>query len=151
MADARALSRGAHRFSYHIDETLQLRGNPAELHSAFSNLVFNAVKHTPDGTHIQLEWRADLTGPCFSVRDDGPGIDPQHMPRLTERFYRVDKARSRASGGTGLGLAIVKHVLNRYQARLTISSEPDHGSVFSCCFPATYAVRVADAGADISE
>jgi two-component system phosphate regulon sensor histidine kinase PhoR len=145
LADARALSRGSHHFSHDIDETLQLRGNPAELHSAFSNLVYNAVKHTPEGTHVLVEWRADVAGPCFSVQDDGPGIPPQHVPRLTERFYRVDKARSRASGGTGLGLAIVKHVLNRHQARLTITSEPGHGSVFNCCFPATSAVRVPPA------
>ena len=140
LADARALSQGTHKISYDIDETLQLRGNPAELHSAFSNLVYNAVKHTPPDTHVHIEWRADAAGPCFSVSDDGPGIAPHHVPRLTERFYRVDKARSRASGGTGLGLAIVKHVLNRHQARLMIASEPGQGSTFSCCFPATSGV-----------
>ena len=142
LADARALSKGTHPISHDIDETLQLRGNPAELHSAFSNLVYNAVKHTPPNTHVHIEWREDTAGPCFSVSDDGPGIAPHHIPRLTERFYRVDKARSRASGGTGLGLAIVKHVLNRHQARLMITSEPGAGSVFSCCFPATNAVRM---------
>ncbi len=141
IADARALSENRHGFSHSIDETLFLLGNEAELHSAFSNLIFNAVKHTPPGSHIHIGWGMEERGACFTVRDDGPGIDQQHIPRLTERFYRIDKARSRASGGTGLGLAIVKHVLNRHGARLTVASEPGKGSVFTCCFPASNSLR----------
>lgn len=136
LQEGRTLSDGRHHFESRIDDNLLLIGNQPELHSAFSNLLFNAIKHTPDGTHIRILWRADAQGVCFAVEDDGPGIPAEHLPRLTERFYRVDRARSRESGGTGLGLAIVKHVLNRHDARLTISSEVGRGSLFSCRFPA---------------
>lgn len=136
LQEGRTLSDGRHRLESLIDDNLLLIGNQPELRSAFSNLVFNAIKHTPDGTHIRIAWRADGQGACFAVEDDGPGIPAEHLPRLTERFYRVDRARSRESGGTGLGLAIVKHVLNRHDARLTISSEVGRGSLFSCRFPA---------------
>ncbi len=135
LHEANALSAGAHRFEVTIDPELMLLGNGAELRSAFSNLIYNAVKHTPPGSRVRVTWRQDDQGPIFSVQDDGEGIAAQHIPRLTERFYRVDKARSRDSGGTGLGLAIVKHVLNRHDARLLIASEPGHGSTFSCRFP----------------
>lgn len=135
VADASALSGGRHRFSIDIDSDLMLLGKDSELRSAFSNLLFNAVKHTPPGSHIQLVWASTASGPIFLVEDDGPGIEPEHIPRLTERFYRVDKARSRASGGTGLGLAIVKHVLSRHDARLAVASEPGQGSTFTCHFP----------------
>jgi two-component system phosphate regulon sensor histidine kinase PhoR len=97
--------------------------------------VFNAVKHTPAGSRIRITWREDEDAPLFAVADGGEGIAPEHVPRLTERFYRIDKGRSRASGGTGLGLAIVKHVLNRHEARLTIESEMGQGSTFTCRFP----------------
>lgn len=135
LQEAQALSSGRHGFESRIDETLLLLGSPPELRSAFSNLVFNAVKHTPDGTHIQVVWQRGIDGVEFSVSDDGPGIPPEHLPRLTERFYRVDRARSRESGGTGLGLAIVKHVLNRHDGRLRITSELGCGSRFVCRFP----------------
>ncbi|MFD2110501.1 phosphate regulon sensor histidine kinase PhoR [Thiorhodococcus fuscus] len=136
MQEAQALSGSQHRFEIEVDDALLLLGSEPELRSAFSNLIFNAIKHTPAGTRIRVRWDSDEDGPIFAVEDDGPGIAPEHLPRLTERFYRVDRARSRESGGTGLGLAIVKHVLNRHEARLTISSEPGVGSIFSCRFPA---------------
>jgi two-component system phosphate regulon sensor histidine kinase PhoR len=140
-ADARALSGGQHRIDIEATPDLFLVGNEAELCSALSNLVFNAIKHTPPGSHIRITWGEDEAGPVFSVQDDGPGIAPEHIPRLTERFYRIDKARSRASGGTGLGLAIVKHVLNRHGARLTIASELGEGATFTCHFPPASALR----------
>jgi two-component system phosphate regulon sensor histidine kinase PhoR len=134
VADARALSGEEHEIELQADRDLLLLGNDSELRSALSNLVFNAVKHTPDGTHVRITWRDDDRGPLFSVQDDGPGIAAEHIPRLTERFYRVDRARSRASGGTGLGLAIVKHVLNRHDARLIVASTPGQGTTFTCRF-----------------
>lgn len=133
--EAQVLSGGRHELITDIAPDLLLTGNAVELRSAFSNLVFNAVKHTPEGSRIWISWRDDEPGPVFSVRDNGEGVEPAHVPRLTERFYRVDKARSRASGGTGLGLAIVKHVLNRHDARLIIESEMGQGSTFTCRFP----------------
>jgi two-component system phosphate regulon sensor histidine kinase PhoR len=132
--EAATLSQ-THRIEVDADPELWLSGNPVEIHSAFSNLVFNAVKHTADGTEVRVIWHRDDSGPYLSVQDDGEGIDPQHLPRLSERFYRVDKGRSRASGGTGLGLAIVKHALMRHEAELHIESEPDRGSCFTCRFP----------------
>jgi two-component system phosphate regulon sensor histidine kinase PhoR len=137
LHEARALSDGRHHFSVDIDPGLLILGNPMELRSAFSNLIYNAVNHTPAGTQIQVVWKADRRAVLFAVQDDGAGVAPEHIPRLTERFYRVDKARSRASGGTGLGLAIVKHVLNRHDARLIVVSEAGEGAVFTCRFPAS--------------
>jgi len=99
-------------------------------------MVLNAIKHTPVGAKIWVTWREEEGKPLLSVKDNGEGMDLEHVPRLTERFYRVDEARSRASGGTGLGLAIVKHVLSRHDARLTIESEIGQGSIFTCHFPA---------------
>jgi two-component system, OmpR family, phosphate regulon sensor histidine kinase PhoR len=135
LNEAHALSGGTHRFEVEIDPELMLLGNALELRSAFSNLIYNAVKHTRPGTLVRVAWCREPQGPILSVQDDGEGIAPEHIPRLTERFYRVDKARSRESGGTGLGLAIVKHVLNRHDARLVIASEPGRGSTFACRFP----------------
>ncbi len=140
VADACALSSGRHQFEIDVDSDLMLLGKETELRSAFSNILFNAVKHTPYGSHILLSWSQTPEGPIFRVTDDGPGISAQHIPRLTERFYRVDKARSRESGGTGLGLAIVKHVLSRHDARLVVASEPDQGTSFSCHFPPSSAL-----------
>jgi two-component system, OmpR family, phosphate regulon sensor histidine kinase PhoR len=116
-----------------------------ELRSAFSNLVFNAVKHTPEGTEIRIRWSAWSDSLELRVEDNGPGIEPEHLPRLTERFYRIDKARSRESGGTGLGLAIAKHIMNRHDARLLIASQIDRGSTFSCVFPRARAIVREDA------
>ena len=124
-----------HIFYLETDQTLWLRGNQRELYSAFSNLVFNAVQHTPSHGIIRLRWYADNEGAHFSVADNGPGIAPEHISRITERFYRVDKGRSRDKGGTGLGLAIVKHVLARHGAQLHIESQTGKGSTFRCVFP----------------
>lgn len=117
-----------------IDATLQLSGDQDELHSLFSNLIFNAIKYTPVGGEINIRWYSDNKQAIFSVQDTGIGIAQKHLPRLTERFYRVDKGRSRESGGTGLGLAICKHVLIRHQATLDIQSEEGKGSIFTCLF-----------------
>lgn len=114
---------------------LYLSGNEKELHSAFSNLVFNAVKYTPEQGRILMSLRQEKDRLVFSVTDNGPGIEQKHLPRLTERFYRVDASRNSGTGGTGLGLAIVKHVLLRHDAELKISSEPGKGSTFTCEFP----------------
>ena len=132
-----------HDITLDADNHVQLLGNRDELHSAFSNLINNAVRYTPPGGRIQLRWYADDNGAKFTVTDSGEGIAPEHIPHLTERFYRVDTARSRASGGTGLGLSIVKHVLARHDAELQIESDLGKGSVFTCAFPAS---RVAIAG-----
>jgi two-component system phosphate regulon sensor histidine kinase PhoR len=132
-----------HHISLHADAGLRLTGNEEELRSAFSNLVQNAVRYTPDGGDIRLTWKLDGDNPVFAVTDTGEGIAPQHLPHLTERFYRIDTARSRDTGGTGLGLSIVKHILLRHEARLGIDSELGKGSVFRCIFPAARAVRSA--------
>ena len=108
----------------------------SELASAFGNLVSNAVRYTPRGGKVTLLWSEDAQGAQFSVEDTGVGIAPEHLPRLTERFYRVDRSRSRESGGTGLGLAIVKHALARHQATLHVESTPGAGSRFIARFPA---------------
>ncbi|MEN8174714.1 MAG: phosphate regulon sensor histidine kinase PhoR [Pseudomonadota bacterium] len=112
-----------------------LRGNAMELRSAFTNLASNAVKYTPDGGRVCLRWLIDERGGILEVEDSGEGISTEHIPRLTERFYRVDTSRSRERGGTGLGLAIVKHVLQNHGARLEIESSVGKGSVFRCLFP----------------
>ena len=110
-------------------------GNAEEVRSAFGNLISNALRYTPEGGEVVLRWEEHAGQPLFSVQDSGIGIAAQHIPRLTERFYRVDHSRSLATGGTGLGLAIVKHVASRHQARLDISSEEVKGSTFSIVFP----------------
>lgn len=120
--------------SLQCDESLTLLGRHDELHSAFSNIVFNAVQYTPKQKKIHIIWAKENGRACFTVMDDGIGIEKKHINRLTERFYRVDKARSRENGGTGLGLAIVKHVLLRHQGNLEISSELGKGSAFKCIF-----------------
>ncbi len=125
------------------DASLALLGNAEELQSAFSNLLSNAVRHTPAAGTIRLWWRADEEGVKLSVADTGEGIGPQHLGHLTERFYRVDTARSRAGGGTGLGLSIVKHILQRHQARLAIESRLGKGSTFTCIFPESRMVRLS--------
>jgi two-component system phosphate regulon sensor histidine kinase PhoR len=104
--------------------------------SAFGNLVTNAVRYTPPGGRIMLTWKRERNEGVFSVLDSGIGIPPEHIPRLTERFYRVDRARSRETGGTGLGLAIVKQIAMHHDSRLEISSEPGKGSTFSFRVPA---------------
>lgn len=129
--EAETLSQGRHDIHFHIDRSLKVLGNEEQLRSAISNLVYNAINHTPDGTRIDIHWQGDKQGAHFAVCDNGPGIPPEHLPHLTERFYRVDKARSRATGGSGLGLAIVKHALSHHHARLEISSEPHKATRFA--------------------
>ncbi len=119
-----------------IDDSLLITGNEDEIQSAFSNLISNAIRYTPVNGAIKINWGKKNNLICFSVRDNGEGIATKHLHRLTERFYRVDKGRSRSEGGTGLGLAIVKHVLNHHHARLEITSEIGKGSSFSCYFNA---------------
>ena len=135
--EAEALSAGRHSISLEHGAGCDLRGSARDLHGAFSNLVSNAVRYTPDGGRIAIRWKREPGGGArFSVADTGYGIPAQHIPRLTERFYRVSSSRSRATGGTGLGLSIVKHVLALHQARLEIVSEPGRGSTFACVFGA---------------
>ena len=134
LREARALSAGRHTITL-VNEAPDLRGNPDELHSAFGNLASNAVRYTAAGGSIVLAWQIGRGGPEFSVQDTGIGIGGEHLSRLTERFYRVDKSRSRETQGTGLGLAIVKHVLLRHAATLSIVSQPKQGSTFTVTFP----------------
>ncbi|HTL22190.1 MAG TPA: phosphate regulon sensor histidine kinase PhoR [Steroidobacteraceae bacterium] len=119
-----------------VDSPAQLHGDEPEIHSAFSNLVDNAAKYTPAEGSLEMRWWVDEDGGHFAVTDTGMGIPPEHIPRLTERFYRVDPGRSRSTGGSGLGLAIVKHVLQRHGATLEVQSTLGAGSTFSCHFPA---------------
>lgn len=134
--EAGSLSAGRHRVECAVHDEGRLLGAESELRSAFSNLVSNAVRYTPPGGVVALGWRLRPDGGgVFSVTDSGIGIEARHIPRLTERFYRVDSGRSRDTGGTGLGLAIVKHVLTRHQAALNVASEPGRGSTFSAVFP----------------
>ncbi len=129
-----------HAIELQADENVYLRGNPKELDSIFSNLVVNAVNYTPAKGQIHIRWYADEAGAHYEVQDTGIGIAPHHLPRLTERFYRVDVARSRATGGSGLGLAIVKHAMQQNQGKLRIESELGRGSKFICDFPAQLVV-----------
>jgi two-component system phosphate regulon sensor histidine kinase PhoR len=146
--DAIALSgEQGHQISVAADSGLWMLGCEKELRSAFSNLVVNAVRYTPAGGRIEIRWFAAADGVHLAVEDNGEGIAPQHIPRLTERFYRVNRDRSRGSGGTGLGLSIVKHVLNNHGGQLRIDSEPGAGSVFTCDFPAELRVEPARAPA----
>jgi two-component system phosphate regulon sensor histidine kinase PhoR len=134
-AEARALSAGRHQIAFDAGP-MDLRGSRDELRSAFGNLVSNAVRYTPSGGRISLSWRVQEEGAVFEVSDTGIGIAAEHLPRLTERFYRVDRSRSRETGGTGLGLAIVKHVLLRHHGRLQVDSALGQGSRFSAWLPA---------------
>lgn len=119
----------------HIGDHRLLKGDESQLRSAFSNLIFNAVKYTPANGQIIVSWSTNREGAHLSVRDTGIGIDPVHIPRLTERFYRADPSRHKDTGGTGLGLAIVKHVLLNHDGNLEIRSRIGEGSEFICHFP----------------
>lgn len=144
LDEANGLSGGKHRIALgDIAEGLNLHGSLEELRSAFSNLVSNAIRYTPANGEIWIHWQQKDNEAAFSVQDSGIGIEPEHIPRLTERFYRVDRSRSRETGGTGLGLAIVKHILTRHQARLEIQSEFGKGSTFSAVFPAARVRKAA--------
>ena len=143
QAEALALSGGKHRVSLNIAGPHDLLGAENELTSAFVNLVSNAVRYTPIGGEIRLFWRSGIDGGEFAVEDTGIGIEAEHIPRLTERFYRVDRSRSRETGGTGLGLSIVKHALARHQASLEVESTPGEGSRFMARFPASRLVQAS--------
>ncbi len=143
LDEAGALSAGRHIIESHIDQSLTFLGAGEELRSAFGNLLSNAVRYTPAGGRISVALSASDAGAVFSVTDSGPGIAPEHLPRLTERFYRVDKSRSRETGGTGLGLAIVKHILARHGGRLDIESTVGKGSTFKALLPAARVARAA--------
>ena len=143
--DAHALSAGKHAVEMVDGAALDLLGSAKELMSAFSNLVSNAVRYTPPGGRIRIAFERDGGGARLAVSDTGHGIPAQHIPRITERFYRVSTSRSRESGGTGLGLSIVKHVLSLHHARLSIESEVGRGSTFACHFDAAHVLpRAAD-------
>ena len=134
--DAYALSQGKHSLNFDLKTPCNLLGEEREVLSAFSNLVSNAIRYTPNVGSVSATWSVNAAGEGeFTVTDTGPGISSEHSPRLTERFYRVDRSRSRETGGTGLGLAIVKHVANRHQANLVIESTPGRGSTFILRFP----------------
>ncbi|HEV7166272.1 MAG TPA: phosphate regulon sensor histidine kinase PhoR [Gammaproteobacteria bacterium] len=141
--ESQALGYGPRDVSVQIGEPLWILGAESELYSAFSNLVFNAMRYTPDSGKVLIRWAANGEGATLSVSDTGVGIASEHLPRLTERFYRVDRSRNRDSGGTGLGLAIVKHVLQRHAAELDVESEPGKGSTFTCSFPVERVTREA--------
>jgi two-component system phosphate regulon sensor histidine kinase PhoR len=147
-ADAEALSGGRHQVTLEATEGFDIAGSESELASAFGNLASNAVRYTPGGGTVSLAWRASADGAELIVEDTGIGIEPQHVPRLTERFYRVDRGRSRETGGTGLGLAIVKHALARHQATLEIHSESGKGSRFTARFPARRMLPAASRAQD---
>jgi two-component system, OmpR family, phosphate regulon sensor histidine kinase PhoR len=141
--DAEALSHGDHQIEFTVDQQHDILGSHKELLSAFSNLLSNAVHYTPSGGKIYVTWQVDENSQGnFSVSDTGTGISSEHLPRLTERFYRIDRSRSRETGGTGLGLAIVKHIANRHQARLLIDSSLGKGSKFLLQFPSERVVAI---------
>ena len=133
--DAQSLSADKHHIILLDCEDFDLLGVETELSSAFGNLIFNAVKYTPENGEIRVRWWQDTSGLHLEVKDNGLGIDPKHIPRLTERFYRADPSRHSDTGGTGLGLAIVKHTLLRHDGHLHISSQLGKGSSFTCHFP----------------
>lgn len=135
VADAKSLSAEKKHVINLECEDLDLLGIETELASAFGNLIFNAVKYTPEAGEINIRWWQDTSGLHLEVKDNGLGIDPKHIPRLTERFYRADPSRHSDTGGTGLGLAIVKHTLLRHDGHLHISSQLGKGSCFTCHFP----------------
>ncbi len=130
-----------HKLHFDVDKHLHVYGDEDQLRSAVSNLVYNAVKYTPPGAEIYVRWYHNYQGACLEVEDKGDGIEPQHLHRLTERFYRVDKARSRDTGGSGLGLAIVKHALSHHDSHLEISSEVGVGSRFGFVLPERLVVK----------
>ena len=141
QTEAQSLSQGRHQINLEVSSDSGLFGSESELRSALGNLISNAVRYTPQGGEILVRWTVENDEGRFSVKDSGIGIEAQHIPRLTERFYRIDRSRSRETGGTGLGLSIVKHVLTRHQARLEINSVVGQGSTFSAIFPASRMVK----------
>ena len=130
------------RIELKLESTAHLRGSESELHSIFSNLVSNAAKYTPVEGEVEIRWWVDAAGGHVAVRDSGIGIAVEHIPRLTERFYRVDPGRSRKIGGSGLGLAIVKHALQRHDGTLAVESVEGRGCVFTCHFPPERVIHI---------
>lgn len=143
VADAHQLSGGRHEIVTEIESGLRIRGVETELHSAFGNLISNAVRYSPGGGTVTIRWYRTEAGARFEVEDQGVGIAPEHLSRITERFYRIDLAGARVRGGTGLGLAIVKHVLKRHATELEVRSELGKGSLFFCEFPMQEAASAA--------
>jgi two-component system phosphate regulon sensor histidine kinase PhoR len=142
IAEAGELANNTHHeLELEGDSELMLLGDESLLRCVFTNLVSNAIRHTPSRSRIEISWLHDGAGARLQVRDNGAGIPARHLPRLTERFYRVDASRSRECGGTGLGLAIVRQILDMHDARLSISSEEGHGATFSCLFPASMTLQ----------
>ena len=133
--DCAAGGIGGRSIEVQADSAAWLLGSASELHSVVANLVSNAIKYTPAAGAVRIRWWDDSRGGHLSVADNGAGIAPEHLPRLTERFYRVDKGRARDAGGSGLGLAIAKHALHRHGGRLAIESVEGEGSTFTCHFP----------------
>jgi two-component system, OmpR family, phosphate regulon sensor histidine kinase PhoR len=148
LLEARGLSKGQHRIEATIDPALLLYGRETEAESIFVNLIANAVQYTGADGRIDVRWEPSGDGARFSVTDSGIGVAAEDIPRLTERFYRVDEGRSRASGGTGLGLSIVKHALERHEGRLEIQSRLGAGSTFICHFPPHRVIRAHPAAAN---
>jgi len=142
--EAQTLSQQRQTLEFHVDNSLKVLGSDEQMRSAISNLVYNAVNHTPPATHIIVSWQRVANGVEFSVEDNGPGIAAEHIPRLTERFYRVDKARSRQTGGSGLGVAVVKHAVNHHDSRLEITSEPGKGTRFSFTLPERFIAKTTE-------
>ncbi|TNG86141.1 ATP-binding protein, partial [Testudinibacter aquarius] len=139
LNDSEILSDVNHQVALEFEPHLKLKGNPSELNSIFSNLLYNALKHS-EGDKIKVSWKRVEQGAYFAVEDNGKGIAPEHIPHLTERFYRVEDSRSRDSGGSGIGLAIVKYALAHLNTQLQISSEPGKGSIFSFTVPEEFVV-----------
>lgn len=133
--EAEQLSSGTHQLIFEVEQGLVIEGVPGELQSAFSNLIANAIRYSPDGGPIWIRWSPSSGGARFEVEDHGVGIAPEHLSRITERFYRIDLAEARVRGGTGLGLAIVKHILRRHNTHLQVATELGRGSRFFCEFP----------------
>lgn len=140
--EAKALSGSLrHEIVFQVDPELKIYGDEDQLRSAMTNLVNNAIKYTPAGRKITVDWRRDGSQARFAVTDEGEGIALEHLGRLTDRFYRVDKARSRQTGGSGLGLAIVKHALSHHDSMLNVDSTPGKGSTFSFRIPEILVVK----------
>jgi two-component system phosphate regulon sensor histidine kinase PhoR len=143
--EALAAAKGDRSIEIECDDSIVLKGQATEIRSALSNLAVNAARYTTEGDRIVLRWYQTDSHAVLEVQDSGIGIEPQYIPRLTERFYRVDQSRSLDTGGTGLGLAIVKHVLLRHRGELRVRSHPGNGSTFSCLFPKSLATKAESA------
>ena len=135
VAEMRHISRGVHAITMELDENLIVEAVPSEIHSAFSNLISNAIRYSPNEEKVVIRWFRTKNGARFEVQDHGIGIAPEHLTRITERFYRIDLKSARVRGGTGLGLAIVKHILRRHHSQLCVESKLGVGSLFYFCLP----------------